>query len=71
MFKSLSKGLLTLCLLLAATTSNCFAVMATADETAVLAGISGSDVLYYKIAGAVLVVMAGFWGFKKVRASIS
>lgn len=44
------------------------AAIGTSDETAILAGISASDALFYKLGGGLLVVMAGIWGFKRVRA---
>ena len=44
-----------------------FAAMSVADEAEVLAGIAGADVLFYKVGGAILIVLAGIWAFKKVR----
>lgn len=45
-----------------------FAAMSAADQTAILAGISGSDTVFYAIGGGILIVMAGIWGFKRVKA---
>jgi hypothetical protein len=45
----------------------CFAAMTVADETAIKAGLSASDSIFYTIGGAILVVLAGIWGFKKVQ----
>lgn len=47
--------------------TSAFASMSAPDEALVLAGISGADTLFYKVGGAILVVMAGIWAFKKVR----
>lgn len=44
-----------------------FAAMSAADQTAILSGISGSDTVFYAIGGGILVVMAGIWGFKRVK----
>lgn len=54
--------------LVGATAVPSFAAISAADQTAILAGISGSDTLFYALGGGLLVVMAGIWGFKKVRA---
>lgn len=60
------------CVLIAVVTavfpSVSMAAIGTSDETAILAGISASDALFYKLGGGLLVVMAGIWGFKRVRA---
>ncbi len=42
------------------------AEMLPADQAATLAGITGASTLYFAIGGGILVVLAGFWGFKKV-----
>lgn len=44
-----------------------FAAMSANDQTAILTGISGSDTIFYAIGGGILVVMAGIWGFKRVK----
>lgn len=36
------------------------ASMSPADETLIVSSISGADTLFYKIGGAILVVLAGF-----------
>jgi len=45
-----------------------FAALDAATATSITTGISGSDAIYFQIGGAILVVMAGIWGFKKVRS---
>lgn len=45
-----------------------FAGMDAATQTEIMAGISSSDTIYYAIGGAILVVMAGIWGFKRVKS---
>jgi LPXTG-motif cell wall-anchored protein len=45
--------------------------MSAADETAIKAGLSSSDTIFYSIGGALLIVLAGIWGFKKVQSLIS
>lgn len=42
------------------------AAITSAQETAILAGVSSSDETYYVIGAGLLVVVAGIWGFKKV-----
>lgn len=48
--------------------SNSFAALSAADQTAIQNGITASDSVFYAIGGTVLVVMAGIWGFKRVKA---
>jgi hypothetical protein len=48
-----------------------FAALSAADQTSILTGISGSDTTFYAIGGAILVVLAGIWGFKKVQGLMS
>lgn len=43
------------------------AALSAADQTAILTGITASDTVFYAIGGGILVVMAGIWGFKKVK----
>lgn len=45
-----------------------FAALSAADQTTILAGINASDAVFYAIGGGILVVMAGIWGFKRVKA---
>lgn len=52
--------------LLAATAS--FAAISPTDVTAIQSGITASDSTFYTIGGGILTVMAGIWGFKKVRS---
>lgn len=46
--------------------------MAISSEnlTAVLSGITASDIVFYAIGGGILVVMAGIWGFTRVRSVV-
>jgi hypothetical protein len=44
--------------------------MLPADQAATLAGITGASTLYFAIGGGILVVLAGFWGFKKVMGLV-
>lgn len=44
-----------------------FAAMSAADETAIKAGLTASDTIFYSIGGAILIVLAGIWGFKRVQ----
>lgn len=43
-----------------------FAALAPADEALITTGIASSDASFYKLAGAIMIVMAGIWGVKKV-----
>lgn len=43
------------------------AALSAGDQTAILTGITASDTVFYAIGGGILVVMAGIWGFKKVK----
>jgi hypothetical protein len=47
---------------------SCFASISSEDETTILAGITASDATYYVLGGGLLVVMAGIWGFKRVKS---
>lgn len=58
--------LLALCLSFATTAA--FAGMDAATQTEILSGISSSDTIYYSIGGGILIVMAGIWGFKRVKS---
>jgi hypothetical protein len=44
------------------------AALSAGDQTLILSGITASDTVFYSIGGGILVVMAGIWGFKKVKA---
>jgi uncharacterized membrane protein len=44
------------------------AALDAATQTSILSGISASDTVFYAIGGGILVVMAGIWGFKRVRS---
>lgn len=50
--------------------SDVMAALAPADEALILSGLTTSDATFYKIGGAVLVVLAGIWGFRKVMGLI-
>lgn len=43
------------------------AALSATDQTTILNGISASDTVFYAIGGGILVVMAGIWGFKRVK----
>jgi hypothetical protein len=43
------------------------AALSASDQTSILSGISASDTVFYAIGGGILVVLAGIWGFKKVK----
>jgi hypothetical protein len=47
-----------------------FAAISATDEASILTGVSASDSLFYKVGGGILVVMAGIWGFKRVRGML-
>lgn len=47
------------------------AALSASDQTAILSGITASDTVFYAIGGGILVVMAGIWGFKKVKGLLS
>ena len=64
MFQRLMLALLALCTF----ASVSFAAISPADETTILAGISSADATYYVLGGGILVVMAGIWGFKRVKS---
>lgn len=51
---------------LAAATASVAAISAP-DVALIQAGITASDATFYTIGGGILVVLAGIWGFKKVR----
>lgn len=44
------------------------AAISAGDEANIMAGISASDAVFFKIGGAILIVMAGIWGFKRVKS---
>lgn len=44
-----------------------FGALDPADEALITAGISSADASFYKIGGAILVVLAGIWGFLRVK----
>ena len=44
------------------------AALSAADQTTILDGITASDTVFYAIGGGILVVMAGIWGFKRVKS---
>ncbi len=44
------------------------AALSAADQTSILSGITASDTVFYSIGGGILVVMAGIWGFKRVKS---
>lgn len=44
------------------------AALSAADQTTILSGITASDTVFYAIGGGILVVMAGIWGFKRVKS---
>jgi hypothetical protein len=53
---------------LATTAVPSFAALSGSDQTAILAGISDSDTVFFALGGGILVVMAGIWGFKRVKS---
>jgi coat protein B len=59
--------LVALCMLVVMSVVPSFAVMSPADITATTTGISDSLSLFYTIGGAILVVCAAIWGFRKVK----
>jgi len=60
--------LLALFMLALVTAVPSFAALSAADQTTILSGISSSDTVFYAIGGGILVVLAGIWGFKKVKS---
>lgn len=54
--------------MVALSASSSFAALSATEQTAIQAGITGADAVYYAIGGTVLIVMAGIWGFKRVKA---
>lgn len=75
MFSKMKKFVVGACLavtaLVTANVASVHAALAPADEALITAGLSASDAIFYKIGGAILVVLAGIWGFKKVKSLIS
>ena len=67
MIAKFRSSLLFLMLSLFVMAQSALAVISPTDETALLAGVSASDALFYKIGGGILIVLAGIWGFKQVR----
>lgn len=63
------KFLSALVLCMAFSTSS-FAALEAATLTEITGGINGADANYYTIGGAILVVLAGIWGFKLVMRLI-
>lgn len=55
---------------LTALAANAQAALSPADEALIKSGLTSSDAVFYSIGGAVLVVLAGIWGFKKVMRMI-
>ena len=56
---------------LAAMATASFAELSAGDLTTIQTGIAGADANYYAIGGSILVVLAGIWGFKRVKALIN
>jgi len=54
--------------LIALSATSVLAAMDAADETAILAGISGTEATFYTLGAGLLVVLAGIWGFKRVKS---
>jgi nitric oxide reductase large subunit len=48
--------------------SSALAAIDATTQTAIQSGITGADATYYAIGGTVLIVMAGIWGFKRVKS---
>jgi hypothetical protein len=46
-------------------------MLSGSDLTAITSGVASSDAVFYSIGGAILVVCAGFWGFRKVQSLLS
>lgn len=67
MFKKLS-AVLSAVAATAVTAVPSFAGLSAADQTAIQAGITGSDSVFFAIGGTILTVLAGIWGFKKVQS---
>ena len=44
------------------------AALSAVDQATILGGINASDTVFYAIGGGILVVMAGIWGFKRVKS---
>lgn len=44
------------------------AAISAPDVALIQSGITASDATFYTIGGGILVVLAGIWGFKKVRS---
>lgn len=61
------KKLLAVPAMLAVSATSSLAAIDALTLTDIEAGIAGSDVTYYQIGGAILVVLAGIWGFRLVK----
>lgn len=57
--------------LVALSASSAFAALDSTTQTAIQSGITSADSTYYAIGGTVLIVMAGIWGFKRVKSLLS
>ncbi|WP_191966083.1 major capsid protein [Oryzomonas japonica] len=66
MLKKLAGLFLAICTVIGTALSS-FAAMSAADITATTTGISDALTLFYTIGGAILVVMASIWGFRKIQ----
>jgi hypothetical protein len=66
----MKKMLLALVAMMTAFCGSAFAALDATQLTDITTGISGADANYYAIGGTVLVVLAGIWGFKLVKALI-
>lgn len=50
------------------TSVSAHAALSAPDQALILTGINASDTVFYAIGGGILVVMAGIWGFKRVKS---
>lgn len=62
------KKVFTVVSVVALSASSALAAIDATTQTAIQSGITGADATYYAIGGTVLIVMAGIWGFKRVKS---
>jgi hypothetical protein len=67
MFKSKAMVSLMVMFLVLLSVSMGFAALDPADEALIVTGINAADASFYKIGGAILIVLAGIWGFLRVK----
>lgn len=66
-YRNIARKFLATATVMAGSATMAMAAIDPLDEAAIKTGITGADVLFYSLGGAILVVLAGVWGFKMVK----